>query len=117
MCGVILMQTNPAIYNRKCNECLRFMFDEKTGHKIMRRGFPMPRRNGSVPCTRGMCDKGSPDSPKTLTLKNVYAYEHYLQCKATGMFPDDPIVQRNAGAILIAEEHVKRIRHMEASDH
>lgn len=32
------------------------------------------------------------------------AYRHYLECKATGHFPDDPIVRQNAGTIRMIED-------------
>lgn len=34
-----------------------------------------------------------------LSSKNEQALMHYLECKATNSFPDDPIVKRNAAYI------------------
>jgi hypothetical protein len=31
-----------------------------------------------------------------LSERNFLAYQHYLECRATGSFPDDAIVRRNA---------------------
>jgi hypothetical protein len=31
-----------------------------------------------------------------LSDKNYQAWQHYLECRAVGVFPDDPIVRRNA---------------------
>lgn len=104
-----MLKNNPPLYARSCKVCLQFMFDEKTGKKVMRRGAPMPRSPGSVPCVVGKCDRGHPDAPNVLTRANLQAYEHYLECKATGTFPDDPIVRRNAAMIRMAEEHVERL--------
>lgn len=35
----------------------------------------------------------------TMSDKNQQALQHYLECKSTGIFPDDPIVKRNASYI------------------
>jgi hypothetical protein len=43
-----------------------------------------------------------------LSDENWLAYRHYLQCKATWRFPDDPIVARNAGLIRWVEDSVER---------
>ena len=37
---------------------------------------------------------------------NELAYTHYLECKAVGSFPDDPIVRRNASLIRSVEDAV-----------
>lgn len=43
------------------------------------------------------------------------AYVHYLECRATGTFPDDPLVRRNAAAIRAVEDSVARIRSEQAA--
>ena len=35
----------------------------------------------------------------------MQAYIHYLECKAVGNFPDDPIVRRNARLIQQVVDH------------
>jgi hypothetical protein len=35
---------------------------------------------------------------------NREAYRHYSECRATGSFPDDPIVRRNAALIRAQED-------------
>ncbi len=50
------------------------------------------------------CPKGTPEEPKSFTEQNLMAYQHYLECKATGSFPEDEIVRRNAGVIAFAED-------------
>ena len=39
-----------------------------------------------------------------------WAYRHYMECKAVGRFPDDPIVRRNAGIIRRIEDAQERSR-------
>ena len=52
------------------------------------------------PCrTNKGCPKGTPENPKSLTEDNEQCYQHYCECKAVGVFPDDPIVRRNAAVI------------------
>lgn len=83
------------------------MYDETTGKRIERHGQPVRRKPGTAPCAFGKCKKGSPADPAILTPQNEQAYEHYLQCKATSSFPDDPLVKRNAAAIMVAEDHAR----------
>lgn len=47
---------------------------------------------------------------------NQQAYQHYLQCKAVGRFPEDAIVERNAGLIRQAEEIAERARQRRMSN-
>lgn len=61
------------------------------------------------PCrTNQGCPKGTPENSKELSSKNRQAYEHYLQCKAVGKFPEDAIVYRNAGIIRQIEDRMDR---------
>jgi hypothetical protein len=89
------------------------MYDEDTG-QVMKNpaGEPFKRPMGNLPpCKiRGMgCDKGTPEDQRQLSPKNEQAYWHFLQCRATGRFPDDPIVSRNAAII----DEVLRLRDSE----
>jgi hypothetical protein len=61
---------------------------------------------GAVP--RGV--QARPEHAIELSRRNAQAYWHYLECKATGRFPDDPIVRRNAALIRLVEEEVERER-------
>lgn len=54
------------------------------------------------------CPKGTPEKNRELSPKNRQAYEHYLQCKAVGKFPEDAIVYRNAGIIRRIEDSFQR---------
>lgn len=100
--GVWLTLRHPEVANRDCGECQKWMYEDD-GKVKLRRGKPMPRR-GPTPCrTKQGCPKGTPENQKSLTRKNQIAWEHYQRCKATGRFPDDPIVARNAAIISAVE--------------
>lgn len=100
---------NPKLTFRDCNDCLKYVYDESSGERRLHRGRPLERPPGTyAPCAYGRCKKGSPDAAKTLTPRNWQAYEHYLECKATGHFPDDDIVRRNARIISEIEKAVEK---------
>ena len=74
----------------------------------MRRGLPVVR-TGPTPC--GTCPKIPSFEPVKarayaveLSPQNAQAYQHYLECKAVGEFPPDPIVRRCAGFIRQVED-------------
>lgn len=74
-----------------------------------RDGSLMLRPKGTRPPCRygfGQCHKGTPEDQKGLSKKNLLAYQHYIECKATGDFPKDAIVRKNAGIIRIIEDSV-----------
>jgi len=107
---------HPQVAYRDCAVCQQYMFDEKTGHMEVRRGKPSKRPANSLPPCRSKgvgCPKGTPEQPKTLSNKNRSAYQHYLECKAVGSFPDDAIVRRNAMIIRDAEDESARIRELQ----
>jgi hypothetical protein len=64
--------------------------------------LPVLRRNAPLPCRTSGCHKGTPERQLSLSPKNRRAYRHYQMCKATGMWPDDGMVRRNAGIIEAA---------------
>lgn len=118
------MLDDPKLANRSCAICLKYKFDERTG--LLEFGAdqkPQERMTGCgdiflAPCRdmsldiRGRrnrtCRKGTPENPKTLSEANQRCYEHYLECRAVGQFPDDPIVRRNAGIIRQIEDEFDR---------
>jgi hypothetical protein len=59
----------------------------------------------------------------TLSDINRDAYRHYRECRATGNFPDDPIVRRNAALIREQEDQashhdaVRLLTHLCRSPH
>ena len=91
------------------------MYDEtgpNAGKVAQRRGEPVKRPPGSAPCAfkPSRCPKGRPEDNSSLSPRNVDAYLHYLECKATGTFPDGAIVSRNAGIIRMVEDAADRER-------
>ena len=105
---------DPQVAWRDCKHCQRWMYDEKTGkpEKLERSPHPdklVARHGDPPPCrTKKGCPKGTPEKSKNLTFANEEAYAHYLECKATTSFPDDPIVRRNAAVIYTIEESIDK---------
>lgn len=102
--GVRLFIKNPKLAARSCESCREFWYDE----------------NGDIPTVDGNPAKRIPESPVScdtpagcpaghylnqlrLTPDNRLAYIHYQRCEATGNFPDDAIVSRNARIIQSAK--------------
>lgn len=108
------MHVHPEVAGRDCDECQEFAFDETTGKKQFRDAgelFPVLRGGAPPPCRTGKgCPKGTPEEPRTLSTKNLLAFIHYTECKAVGVFPDDPIVRQNAGIIRSLEDMMDRYR-------
>lgn len=75
---------------------------------VMVRGEPLRRPKGTTPPCRGGkgCPKGTPENSNALSPKNEEAYQHYLECRAVGQFPDDMIVKKNAKRIRMIEDWV-----------
>jgi hypothetical protein len=101
----------PEVAHRDCGHCQEFLYDEETG--LVRRqkfakgddglGLPVLRRREPLPCqTAAGCPKGTPERQLSLSEKNRRAYRHYQMCKATGTWPKDGMVRRNAGIIEAA---------------
>lgn len=114
--GVRLALTHPQIAGRDCQHCQRFAYDELTGRPYQnppRNGKLIPRPAGNQPPCRidGVgCPKGNPEHPTDLNERNRQAYRHYLECRAVGSFPDDPIVRRNAALIRAEEDRAETAR-------
>ena len=93
--------------------CLKYQWDEDKGEVILGRdGEPDERFDACPPpCrTERGCPKGTPENPKTLWTATETCYEHYLECRAVGEFPDDSIVRRNARVIRELEDLEERQR-------
>lgn len=106
-----LLLFHPVIAFRDCQHCLQHVYwelpdDAEYGKPLVRGGNPVKRNKATPPpCrTKSGCKKGTPEKPKSLTPKNLEAYEHYRQCRAVGQFPDDAIVKQNAAAIRQIED-------------
>ena len=84
-----------------------------TGEKVPRiAGQPTPCRFcPKIP--KGQEPK--PENAVELTMRNWQAYQHYLECKAVGAFPDDPIVRRNAMLIRQVEDSARRMESLTAN--
>lgn len=73
-----------------------------------RRGERIERITATTPChkcpkiPRG--EKPCPANAVELSERSWQAYWHYLECKAVGQWPDDPIVRRNARIIRGVED-------------
>jgi hypothetical protein len=91
------------------------------GERVIRRELPVLRLpNQRPPCH--WCPKipkGTPPRPENaveLSPKNMAAYLHYLECRAVGQFPADPIVRRNAAAIRHVEDVAKEVGAIQGSN-
>lgn len=106
-----MILTAPQVAGRDCAHCQKYLYEEtgpRAGTVKTMHGKPMLRR-GPPPCGQPQgCPKGTPHSPKTLSFRNWIAYNAYLEWKAVGQFPDDPIVRRNARIIRQVEDEVER---------
>lgn len=87
------------------------------GLPVLRGGQKVPRIKGQkTPCK--WCPKipkgkdPIPENAVELSPHNWRAYQHYLECKAVGQFPDDPIVRRNAMLIRQVEESARRMENL-----
>jgi hypothetical protein len=105
---------HPQVARRDCNHCQRYQYNEETGQVETWRGGPLRRVAGQPPPCRTPkgCPKGTPETGKQLTSRNEQAFDHYLRCRATGRFPEDPLVARNAAVIRSVEDLLAR-RHAE----
>ena len=111
---------HPEVAGRDCEQCQKYIF-ETTGKQRVNRetGQPVRRPAGqALPCrTPTGCPKGTPEEQRDLSPKNTQAYYHYLECKATGTFPDDGLVRYNAGLIHMAEGIAARTAAWELNQH
>jgi hypothetical protein len=48
------------------------------------------------------------DNAIELSDRNWRAYEHFLECRAVGLWPDDPIVKRNARILREIHDEAER---------
>lgn len=103
-----LLLLHPEVATRDCGRCQKWLYDEKTGQITQRAGKNVERPAGTFPPCRSLtgCPKGTPENQRSLSQKNERAYQHYLECKAVGSFPNDPIVRRNAALIRAVEDSV-----------
>ena len=110
--GLRLYLTHPELPS--CEQCLRFVYDPATWQRSEKpKGTPV-KRPPNVPTPCRSCPKipqgerPHPSNAIELTDENYRVYVHYQRCKAVGRFPDDPIVEHNAGLIRTVEDRVAR---------
>lgn len=105
------MLTHPEVATRSCEHCKIFDYDEKTGciRTHPGTGELLKRSPGTpLPCDYpDGCPKGSPTAGIELSPNNRLIYDHYTQCRATGLFPPDSMVAQNAAVIYEIEQSVK----------
>lgn len=112
---MLLKILHPKVADRDCEHCQAFIYDEETGlpeEWPKGSGKLRQRFDGARPPCRDPkrgCPKGTPEKPKTLDDRNRDCYSHYLECRAVGSFPDDPLVRQNAAIILQVERAVERL--------
>lgn len=121
----MLLLAHPEVSGRSCADCRQWCYQDSaerlSGKKmLLANGQPMPRVVAdSMPCRicpkipRSSVPAGQQPGPHhavELTPQNLQAYWHYLECKAVGCFPADPIVRRNAALIRLVEDDLDRER-------
>ena len=111
--GVVLALRHPRLDRRSCEQCVRYWYDDGDGgdgQLITLDGKPVIREDSMPPPCRTAvgCPVGTPESPKRLSSHNREAYKHFQSCEATGTFPDDEIVKRNAIVIRQAIQAARR---------
>lgn len=104
--GIRLARLHPEVATRDCADCLRHVYDEATGERVLHRGRPVPRPAGTdAPCRLPHvgCPKGSPEDSRSLDPRDLRVWLFDLECRAVGRFPQDPLVARHAALIRAAE--------------
>lgn len=108
-----LLLAHPLVAARSCEDCARWVYLDD-GRQQLRLGLPVLRPKGTpTPCWK--CPKVPEDAPakvrehaEELSDQNWLAYRHYLECRAVGRFPDDPIVRRQASLVRQVTEGWER---------
>lgn len=116
--GVVLDLTAPKIARRSCADCQKFWYlssgevqiRNSTGEKELRPEFALPSCR-----TEFGCPKGTPENQRSLSTANGWAWRHFRLCDASGIFPDDAIVQNNAKIIRSAIKEVEASRTKKAN--
>ena len=111
-----LIRLHPEVAYRSCNDCKKYLYSED-GTVTRRVGIPVLRpANATMPCAA--CPKQpydvapalrTPETAVEMTDANREAYAHYRECRAVGVFPDDPIVRMNAASIRAVEDAADRV--------
>jgi len=116
------------LWSRTCQQCERFVYGADGLLRYDHKGNPQERK-AHLPTPCGSCPK-VPDAAKQvthhwrelrrkaedMTPENRAAYKAYKSFKATGRFPDDPIVTWYSGIIREMEDAVENRNHSRVSD-
>ena len=99
--GVRLLMLWPSLAQMDCLKCRQHWYYFENGELKLatRDGKPQTRPAETLPCEVSSCPVGHYSKQRRLSEKNLQAFRHYHECRATGSFPDDPIVRRNARVI------------------
>lgn len=107
--GVRLRLLYPETAKLSCEDCQKWWVDPLDGEYVKVGGKCLARGSAPLLCqTQDGCPAGIPTRQRRLTPRNKLAYEHYLECAATGSFPDDCLVAKNAKIIRSAIDRVER---------
>ena len=96
--GLLFELEFPQFANVTCQQCREWWWDPELGRMVRGSEGEALRRpmEATILCeTEVGCRRGHYVDPKGLSPKNREAVAHYKRCRAAGVFPDDPIVQRN----------------------
>lgn len=106
-------------WDRACADCERHVFRED-GAPALRNGRPVPRPPGApTPCHKcakvplAVRESGAGwaacrPHARELTPANRRAWAFYRRCRATGRFPDDPLVAAAAAVLVEVERRAER---------
>ncbi len=104
--GIQLALLHPEVADRDCADCQLHIYDESTGRRTLHRGQPIRRPPGTFPPCQTPhvgCPRGTPQESQSLSPEHLQAWLFDLACRATGRYPADPHVARNAVVIRAAE--------------
>ena len=115
--GLRLEIENPRLARRDCGDCKKYWYAE-SGLVILNSDKSKMLRDGPTACeTKAGCPKGTPENQRTLMRCNLWARLHFDGCVATGNFPDDAIVTKNARIIRsVLESHRARTELRQEAD-
>lgn len=106
--GSMIAIAYPHLDKVDCASCKYWWFDINDG-EFCKRGDEYLKRDTPPPCDIGVtCPVGHWTQEKRLSEKNREAFRHHMLCRKSGIFPDDPIVHRNARIINEAIEKCQR---------
>lgn len=108
---------HPGWSSLSCDDCTKYIVD-KDGYPdrdTSLRGYgrlKLRPKNTVTPCHQCPKTHGSPrrtrEHAQEPTERSRRCYKHYMECAATGHFPDDPLVRYHAGIIKTVIESIAR---------